>query len=62
MTNGYRPPRNREEAKERLEKYRCLIEERVDEVGADVARFETVTLSALWDVMKSHEILNKRGG
>lgn len=59
MTKDYQPPKNRQEAEERLEKYRRLIQERAEEVGADVARFETICLTDLWDVLESHDVLNQ---
>ena len=54
---AYRPPKNAQEAKERLASIRRMIVERAKEVGPEVACQDKLAMPIVWDIMKSYDVL-----
>ena len=57
MSNEYRPPQSCEEARERVEHVRRLIEERTKTAGESGTSQDMVSLQVLRDVMTSYDYL-----
>ena len=57
MPKEYRPPQTREEALERVEQVRRLLDERTKTVGESGTSQDMVSLQVLRDVMTSYDYL-----